>query len=94
MSSTLSVIVDRQRLSEEKARAMWERFSAYMDAHQGDFDGFARSAGFVSASVAVAGGVPTLTLSSSKAPAATKAGQGKKRGPRRRGGKKRQKPRG
>lgn len=73
---------------------MWERFSAHMDVNQGDFDGFAKSAGFVSARVSVTSGVPTLTLSSSAAPPVTSAGPGKRRGGGRRGGKKRRKPRG
>ena len=66
---------------------MWERFSKYMDEHQGDFDGFARKAGFVSARVAVSGNVPTLPLSSTDAPPPKKKPPGQKQ---RRRGKRRQ----
>ncbi len=64
VTRSLSVVVDGRPLAEEEARPLWERFSAHMQAHEGDFEGFALAAGFVSAQVGVLGNVPTLTLSS------------------------------
>ena len=60
--SQLTVIVDGRRVPEDEARALWMRFSAHMDAHRGDFEGFAAAEGYASAAVAVAGGTPTLSL--------------------------------
>jgi hypothetical protein len=40
--------MDGALLPAEEARALWTRFSQYMDAHQGDMAGFARESGFVS----------------------------------------------
>lgn len=87
MSSSLSVVVDGQALPEAEARAVWQRFSAHMDAHRGDFDGFAASAGYASARVAVEGGVPTLTLSTQALP--TPPAQRPARPPNRGGGRRR-----
>jgi hypothetical protein len=63
MPSALAVVVDGTRLGAEEARLWWQRFSAYMDANRGDFEGFAKQEGFASARVAVLAGAPTLTLS-------------------------------
>lgn len=86
VSTSLSVVVDGRPLADDEAKPMWARFSAHMDANQGDFDGFARSAGFVSARVSVMNGTPTLTLSSTNAPppAAAAGKKNKRRGKRRR----------
>lgn len=46
--SRLAASVDGTPLPEEEARALWARFSAYMDAHTGDLVGFARAEGFAS----------------------------------------------
>jgi hypothetical protein len=65
----LAAVVDGRHLDEDDARALWTRFSAHMDAHEGDFAGFAASEGLVSSRVAVVEGVPTLTLERTKAAA-------------------------
>jgi hypothetical protein len=65
----LAAVVDGRHLDEDDARALWTRFSAHMDAHEGDFEGFAASEGLVSSRVAVVDGVPTLTLERTKAAA-------------------------
>lgn len=71
-------------LGQEEARALWQRFSAYMDEHRNDFDGFARSEGFAFASVGAQGGRATLTLSNEREPtrASRAAPSGANRGPR------------
>ena len=46
--SGLAAFVDGVSLPEPEARALWERFSLYMDAHKGDLGGFARAEGFAS----------------------------------------------
>ena len=66
--SRLVVLVDGRPLPDDEARAMWVRFSAWMDEHRGDFDGFAKSEGFVSARPETRGGKAVLVLS-------TKAGK-------------------
>lgn len=60
----LAVIVDGRPAPEDEARALWTRFSAHMDRYQGDVSGFAVAEGYASASVTVADGTPTLTLTS------------------------------
>lgn len=44
----LVVKIDGKALPEEEARALWVEFSRYMDEHEGDFDGFAKSKGYAS----------------------------------------------
>ena len=93
-ASKLQVMVDGEVLAEDEGRQLWGLFSAYMEAHRGDFDGFARSQGKVSASTGLIDGVPTLTLSSQAAapppPRATtqtgrrRGGKGPPRGRRKR----------
>jgi hypothetical protein len=41
-ASRLAVLLDGKPLDDEAARALWVEFSAYMDTHEGDFDGFAK----------------------------------------------------
>ncbi len=85
MSDQLIAVVDGVTLAPEDARKLWQRFSAHMEAHQGDFDGFAAREGFARASVAVVMGRPTLTLASQpEAPAARR--RGKKPWPKRKPG--------
>jgi hypothetical protein len=62
--SRLAATVDGRRLEPAQARALWERFSAYMQTHRGDFGGFARAEGYAHAAVSAAGGVAMLTLES------------------------------
>ena len=45
MSGRLAAIVDGELLPEEDARALWERFSAYMDEHKGDLRGLREGRG-------------------------------------------------
>jgi hypothetical protein len=47
-STKLVVLVDGRPLPEDEARALWTRFSAHMDQHQGDAAGFAKKEGFSS----------------------------------------------
>ncbi|HZO12439.1 MAG TPA: hypothetical protein VFB62_04250 [Polyangiaceae bacterium] len=65
--SRLAVVTDGKSLPDDQARPIWERFSAHMEAHRGDFEGFARLEGYAHAKVAVHEGVPTLTLTGRKA---------------------------
>lgn len=47
-ASNLAVLVDGRPLPDEQAHALWTRFSAHMDQHQGDLAGFAQREGFSS----------------------------------------------
>lgn len=47
-NNKLVVLVDGRPLPDDKARALWTRFSAHMDEHQGDLTGFAQQEGFSS----------------------------------------------
>ena len=59
----LAVLIDGVALPEDEARAMWERFSAWMEEHRGDLAGFAKQEGFASAHPGVDNGKPVLLLS-------------------------------
>ncbi len=48
MSARLSVLVDGAPMGEDEARALWARFSAYMEENRGDLAGFAKQEGFAS----------------------------------------------
>jgi hypothetical protein len=61
----LGAVLDGQPLAEEDARALWERFSAYMDEHKGDLAGFAKEEGFASVHPAMEKGLPVLVASRS-----------------------------
>jgi hypothetical protein len=87
-TSQLAAVVDGKPSEPADAKALWERFSAYMDEHQGDFDGFAKEEGLLAARVDVVQGVPTLTLSST-AERAPEPGQTPKKRNRQRGRKRR-----
>ena len=63
----LAVVVDGVALDEGAARAMWERFSAYMDEHRGDLAGFAAQEGYASARPAMGPDGALLELSSTAA---------------------------
>ncbi len=62
----LAVTIDGFPLPEEEARALWSRFSDYMDAHTGDLEGFARSEGFASVHPEPRSGVAVLVVSRSE----------------------------
>jgi hypothetical protein len=59
----LRVWVDGAPLPEPDARALWKRFSAWMDVHAGDLAGFARSEGFASIHPEIHAGSPALVAS-------------------------------
>jgi hypothetical protein len=61
----LLVRVDGTLLGEEEARALWERFSAHMDANKGDLAGFAAKEGFASVHPGLENGRPVLLISRS-----------------------------
>ncbi len=44
----LSVVVDGVAMEDGAARALWGRFSAWMEEHKGDLAGFAEREGFAS----------------------------------------------
>ncbi len=59
----LRVLVDGAALPEADAKAMWQRFSAWMDEHKGDLGGFARAEGLASVHPELHGGEPVLVAS-------------------------------
>ncbi len=59
----LAVTVDGVPLPAEEARALWARFSTYMEEHRGDLGGFAKAEGFVSAHPRSVNGKAVLVLS-------------------------------
>jgi hypothetical protein len=65
--SRLRVLLDGAELGEEEARALWQRFSAWMDRHHGDLAGFARGEGLASIHPEVHGGAPVLVASRTEA---------------------------
>jgi hypothetical protein len=65
MSGGLVARVDGVALPEEEARALWRRFSAWMEEHRGDLAGFAAQEGFASVHPSVEDGRPVLLASHS-----------------------------
>lgn len=61
--TALKVLVEGMALPDEEARALWQRFSAWMDANVGDLAGFARAEGFASLHPEMHGGAPVLVAS-------------------------------
>lgn len=59
----LAVYVDGQALPEEEARALWQRFSDWMEEHRGDLAGFAAKEGYASVHPGVEDGRPVLHAS-------------------------------
>jgi hypothetical protein len=59
----LNALLDGRPLPETEARALWQRFSAWMDEHQGDLAGFAKSEGFASVHPELHAGDPVLVVS-------------------------------
>jgi hypothetical protein len=45
-STALAAFVDGDEVGEDEARALWKEFSEHMDAHQGDFAGYAKKKGW------------------------------------------------
>src|SRR5262245_31444368 len=62
-ATSLAVLVDGDALPEDQARALWQRFSDWMEEHRGDLGGFAASEGFVSVHPGVEKGRPVLYVS-------------------------------
>ena len=56
-------MVDGVRLPEEEARALWQRFSDWMEDHRGDLAGFAAQEGFASIHPGVDESGPILRVS-------------------------------
>jgi hypothetical protein len=81
--SSLRVLVDGEPMPTEEAIAFWKRFSAWMDEHQGDLGGFAKSEGFASVQPEMHSGAPVLVASRTAAQTpyttASKRTEGKKR---------------
>jgi hypothetical protein len=65
--SGLAVHVDGKALPEEEARALWQRFSDWMEEHRGDLAGFAAQEGFASVHPGVHAGRPVLLASHQEA---------------------------
>jgi thioredoxin-dependent peroxiredoxin len=59
----LAVRVDGAALPDEEARALWLRFSEWMEEHRGDLAGFAAKEGFKSVHPGVEDGRPVLLAS-------------------------------
>lgn len=59
----MKVLVDGQPLPDAEARAVWQRFSGWMDEHRGDLAGFAAREGWKSVHPGVEGGSPVLLAS-------------------------------
>ena len=65
--SNLGVLVDGVALPDDEARALWERFSDWMEEHRGDLAGFATREGFLSIHPGVDNGRPVLLASKTAA---------------------------
>ena len=59
----LRAFIDGTPLAEPEARALWQRFSAWMEEHAGDLAGFARAEGFASVHPELHDGEPVLVAS-------------------------------
>ena len=94
MTALLSAMVDGVPLPEAEARALWERFSDWMEEHQGDLAGFATREGFSSVHPGVDAAGPILRVSKTEkqrpyAPVSTKPEPAPKSGARDRAPRKR-----
>ena len=61
--AALGVVVDGVAMGEDEARALWERFSAHMEANKGDLAGFAAKEGFASVHPSMQNGRAVLVAS-------------------------------
>jgi hypothetical protein len=59
----LRVFIDGTPLADLEGRALWQRFSAWMEEHKGDLAGFAAAEGFASVHPELHGGEPALIAS-------------------------------
>ena len=55
--------IDGEWLIDAEARAFWDRFSVYMEAHRGDLAGFAKREGFASVHPSTEAGGAVLLVS-------------------------------
>ncbi len=62
MSGRLAATVDGKPLKEAEARELWAEFSAHLDEHQLDFDGFAKKKGWASIKPEHKGGRAVLVV--------------------------------
>jgi hypothetical protein len=88
--TALRVLVDGVPLPDVEARAMWHRFSAWMEEHVGDLAGFASAEGLASVHPEMHGGLPVLVASHAApqrpyGPAPKKSGDRRRRTGKRRG---------
>jgi hypothetical protein len=60
--SRLAARIDGTALSDDEAKALWERFSAYMEEHRSDLSGFAKAEGFISVEPRYEGGRAILVI--------------------------------
>lgn len=63
----MKVVVDGTPMPDADARAFWQRFSSWMEEHQGDLGGFAKSEGYASVHPTVESGKPVLRVSKTAA---------------------------
>jgi hypothetical protein len=61
----MKVLVDGTALPDEEGRALWKRFSDWMEENRGDLAGFAAKEGFASVHPGVQAGRPVLLASRS-----------------------------
>ncbi len=64
--TALRVLVDGVALPDDDARALWKRFSAWMEEHPGDLAGFAEGEGLTSIQPEMHAGLPVLSASRTK----------------------------
>ena len=78
----LRVLIDGTAMAPDEARAFWQRFSDYMEAHRGDLAGFAAEEGFASVQPVVGSDGPELHVSRTgrQGPYVTAPKQGSKHG--------------
>jgi hypothetical protein len=60
---SLAVLVDGAPLPDGEARALWKRFSDWMEEHAGDLAGFAQAEGFASVHPELYASGPVLVAS-------------------------------
>jgi hypothetical protein len=71
--SRLAVRVDGAALPDEEARALWQEFSAHMDANKGDMAGFAKKKGWHAVAPEYQSGQAVLVVATTAAAAAKPA---------------------
>jgi hypothetical protein len=60
----LAVEIDGKRLPDDEARVVWQRFSEFMDAQNGDFAAFAIDEGVKSVTTRTTNGQAVLIVTS------------------------------